>query len=308
MRSDTAIERLARVLDMVPLLSKSELTAEELARMFNTDPQTIRRDLEIAFLCGLPGYTPDLLIDIDLEGESYSVLDPQVLDRPRRIGAEEISILLLGLELIQTLMITSRTTQNSIETLIRKLTDSHTNQINDLARLETDDRLMMIQSLIETAIAKEKDLRFEYVDSLGVQSKREVTPLRLFWRGSRGFFEAFDHGKNEKRHFFLSAMKDLTLIERVKLPAKKSLPDSEHSMIAELRFTELPGWWLRRHSPFIQEVHNEGMEVVVAIQYWKREWLIRATISVVDTFLELKDSAYPESEFRQDLLSYISGA
>jgi hypothetical protein len=67
MPSESALERVERIIDLIPYLHHRQVNLSELASRLGQDIAEIERDLEIAFLCGLPGYTPDLLIDMSME-------------------------------------------------------------------------------------------------------------------------------------------------------------------------------------------------------------------------------------------------
>lgn len=307
MPSDSAIERLSRVLDMIPMLANREMRAEDLAAKFGSDVETIRRDLEIAFLCGLPGYTPDLLIDIDLDGESISVLDPQVLDTPRQMGAEEVSILLFGLDMVHTVLPTSPFILRTIESLKSKISPS-----GDMGQVPSADanenHLLNTQASIERAMLEGRCLNFDYVDTLGTRSSRVVSCQRVFRRGNRLTLEAYDLDREDRRYFFISAMTNLVVSDIPAMSPQEIHPDSEQSYQARLIFKDLPRWWIRRHSAFIEEVGKDARGEYALIRYWKGDWLVRATVPIVDRFVAIEDPIFNEEEFRGALLRHISGS
>ena len=45
------------------------VTVDELASRFNISKKDLRDDLDLVFMCGLPGYTPADLIEVDFEGD-----------------------------------------------------------------------------------------------------------------------------------------------------------------------------------------------------------------------------------------------
>lgn len=52
-------------------------------------------------MCGLPGYTPYDLIDLVFEDGVVSVIDPQVLTKPRNFSKTEHVAVVLGLEILK---------------------------------------------------------------------------------------------------------------------------------------------------------------------------------------------------------------
>ncbi|NBV95903.1 MAG: hypothetical protein EBR90_03835, partial [Actinobacteria bacterium] len=100
--SETAIARAVRTFDLIPyILNNPGVSIRELAQEFNADEKQISDDLQIAFMCGLPGYTPYELIELQVCDGYVTVREPQVLDKPRSFSASEQLALSLGLQMIE---------------------------------------------------------------------------------------------------------------------------------------------------------------------------------------------------------------
>jgi proteasome accessory factor C len=57
--SGGATDRLARLLALVPyLVARPGARVEDVARAFGVDEQRLADDLELLFVCGLPGHLP----------------------------------------------------------------------------------------------------------------------------------------------------------------------------------------------------------------------------------------------------------
>ena len=92
--ADSAAVRALRTMDLIPyVLENPSCSIKTLAKRFSTSEKQIEKDLELIFMCGLPGYTPYELIDIVLEDGVVSVIDPQVLNRPRRYSKTELVVI-----------------------------------------------------------------------------------------------------------------------------------------------------------------------------------------------------------------------
>ena len=62
------LERTARLLDLVPYISSHQgISLKELAQTFKVDQGQMTSDLTTLWMCGLPGYTPLELMDLDFE-------------------------------------------------------------------------------------------------------------------------------------------------------------------------------------------------------------------------------------------------
>jgi proteasome accessory factor C len=101
----TAGDRLSRLLALVPwLMAHDGVTIAECAEHFGVSEQQLEVDLWLLVVCGLPGYGPDQLVDIDFWDDGrIHVLDPQTLARPMRLTGEEAITLLIALRMLAQL-------------------------------------------------------------------------------------------------------------------------------------------------------------------------------------------------------------
>ncbi|MEO8329891.1 MAG: hypothetical protein ABI586_07805, partial [Candidatus Nanopelagicales bacterium] len=64
-----AVSQLGRLLALIPwLVARPGVSVDDAAAEFGITPQQLRKDLQLAFVCGLPGHLPDDLIDVSLDG------------------------------------------------------------------------------------------------------------------------------------------------------------------------------------------------------------------------------------------------
>lgn len=304
MRSESAIVRVGRILDLLPLLSKREMSLEDLAKLYGIDAATLRHDLELAFLCGLPGYTPDLLIDVHFGEEFVSVKDAQGLEAPRRITDEELALLLIGLDALEVVLAQSPGAQTSISSLRKKLATSNKNLISAL-----HDETSENWQIIEVAVAQGREIIFDYVDTLGKQtSARRVIPLRIRLKRDRAVLEGFDLGKEARRIFYISSISNCRIGEL----AVAEIPDLDEDLdtiqVCTVTMRAIPRWWMRRHGPFILRAEEREGAVQVELEYWSIDWLLRALLPLTDQLIRFADPAMPESVLRQSLLSHFSGS
>ena len=88
--SESALDRTARALDLVPyLLEHQGISIPELAVAFGVSEKQINDDLVLIHMCGLPGYTPLELIDMFYEDGYVTVSDPQSFKKPRSMNAKD---------------------------------------------------------------------------------------------------------------------------------------------------------------------------------------------------------------------------
>ncbi|HKH26403.1 MAG TPA: WYL domain-containing protein [Acidimicrobiia bacterium] len=94
--------RLRRVLALVPWIAEhpgAELG--DLAARFGVSEAELEHDLELLPLCGLPPYTPDRLIEVEIVDGHVWIRFAEYFDRPLRLSAEEgLALLAAGRALL----------------------------------------------------------------------------------------------------------------------------------------------------------------------------------------------------------------
>ena len=102
-RTSTPIEQTARLLDLVPfLLAHQGIPVEQLAEHFRVTKEIILDDLNTLWMCGLPGYTPLELIDLEFDSGFVTIRNAQPLAEVRALVGSELVALVLGLDLLAT--------------------------------------------------------------------------------------------------------------------------------------------------------------------------------------------------------------
>jgi proteasome accessory factor C len=95
------LARTARLLDLVPYLNTHQgISLKELAEQFDVTATQMSSDLTTLWMCGLPGYTPLELMDLEFESGFVTIRNAPTLSKPRTITFDEGVALLLGLDLL----------------------------------------------------------------------------------------------------------------------------------------------------------------------------------------------------------------
>jgi proteasome accessory factor C len=93
---------LRRVLALVPWIAEHPGAAlDDLAARFGVSEAELEHDLELLPLCGLPPYTPDRLIEVEIVDGHVWIRFAEYFDRPLRLSAEEgLALLAAGRALL----------------------------------------------------------------------------------------------------------------------------------------------------------------------------------------------------------------
>jgi proteasome accessory factor C len=98
MTRPTAGERLRRLLAVVPwLAANSPVKVDEVCDRFGLDRATLLADLEVLPYVGVPPYSPDTMIGVELDDDVISILLAEPFDRPLRITpAQALGLIAAG--------------------------------------------------------------------------------------------------------------------------------------------------------------------------------------------------------------------
>ena len=99
-----APSRLNRLLAMVPYFqARRGISVAQAADELGVTQAQLTKDLELLFVCGLPGYYPDDLIELEFSEGYVTVGFTAGMDRPLRLTTVEASTLLVALRaLVET--------------------------------------------------------------------------------------------------------------------------------------------------------------------------------------------------------------
>ena len=126
-RGMTSQAQVRRLLSLVPYLRDHDgARMADVAEAFGISEATLRDDLNVLWMCGMPGLTPGDLIDIDMDavdGEGVIHLsNADYLTRPLRLSAEEAMALVLGLQTLHE--IAGPGEQDAVERALKKLEEA----------------------------------------------------------------------------------------------------------------------------------------------------------------------------------------
>ena len=232
--------QLARLLALVPYVhSRDEVRVDEAARLLGVSAEQVVRDLNVLFLCGLPGGYPDDLIDVDidaLEDEQVIRLDnADYLARPLRLTSTEASALIVALR------------------VLRDASDGDTAAVVDrtLAKLEiaadvgSPDRVAVtdlspaadapdgLRAELERATAQGNQVRLVYyVPARDEVSERVVDPFRLLTAAGATYLHAWCHRAEAPRFFRLDRIHRAEVLSSTVSAPPQPAPDLSEGFFA----------------------------------------------------------------------------
>lgn len=213
----SAGDRLARLLNLVPyLLARPGIRIAEAAADLNVSEEQLRDDLELLWVCGLPGYGPGDLIDMSFDGDRVTVTYDAGIDRPLRLNPDEATALVVALRmLLETPGVSDRDTiEGALGKIEQAAVPDHTPPI--AVRLPGDeDRLATLRKMVSRGNA----LRISYYSAArDVTSDRVVDPMRLLAVSGRSYLEAWCRQAQGVRMFRVDRIDSLIELDEPAAP------------------------------------------------------------------------------------------
>jgi proteasome accessory factor C len=200
-KQESGLARTARLLDLVPYLTTHQgIAISELAKTFNTTVKEITDDLNTLWMCGLPGYTPLELIDLEFESGFVSIRNAETLAAPRALDRAEALSIYMGLDLLSAELGGSN---GSLVTEITNLQEQLRSQLISAPQVQIEASLASeLRALILRAIRRRGWLEITYHSAANDQvTKRQVAPYELSQSGSHEYLQGYCDNAKAIRNF-----------------------------------------------------------------------------------------------------------
>jgi proteasome accessory factor C len=279
-------ERLPRLLALVPyLLARPGVPIDEVAADFDVTVRQLRRDLQLLWMCGLPGYGPGDLIDLSFEGDTVTVTFDAGMRRPLRLSGAEATALVVALRaLVETPGLVDA---GAVRRALAKV---------EAAAGQADGVVVGLATREEAALASVRDaldhrralhIRY-YTPARDAVSERTVDPMRLLLVDARSYLEAWCRGAGQVRLFRLDRIEHvMTLDEPADPPAHarptdmsaglfRAQPDQQIAVLtlaADAR-------WVAEYYPVEDLIEGEGGAATVRMRYAETGWMVRLVLGL----------------------------
>ena len=278
--AENAALRALRLLDLVPYIVRNPgISITELAREFGVTKEETIKDLNLLFLCGLPGYTPLELIDISFDEGSVVVRDPQNLNVPRNFNEAEALALRIALAALLEVTPPDHRDYAKIKELISKIGTAFSSEIPIGAIDFIADKEKQILTRIEEALRDEKDIEIIYVNpAQDTATTRVVTPQSLSILQERTLLEGFCHLALGLRTFNLKNIKAVQLVPRTERPSG-SLIREDQSTVVTLVSSSGSSEFVRANSESLSRISAKSGPSTYQIDVFQPEWIVRSVIA-----------------------------
>ena len=280
---ENAALRAIRLLDLVPyIVAHPGISITELAKEFSISRDEVLKDLNLLFLCGLPGYTPLELIDISFDEESVVIRDPQNLAAPRNLNESEALIARIALAALEESTPKTSAAYPQIIALREKIAKAFSSSIPASAITFTLDKERATLEAIEGAIKQELDLEITYNNvTKDSSSRRSITPISIIAEDKRTLVSAYCHSAKGLRTFNLAQISEVSTKERIVRTDLERLEDSRGSS-AEVIIKSEDSSFLSENASSLKELSKSCYQIDI----FQPEWIVRSVLAGADS-LEL---------------------
>jgi proteasome accessory factor C len=258
-----SVDRLPRLLALVPyLLARPGVRVADAAADFGVTEAQLRRDLQLLWMCGLPGHGPGDLIDLSFEGDTVTVGYDAGMSRPLRLTADEALALVVALRTLAEdtgPVAEGLTAPGAVARALAKV-ESAAGGAAEVAsavavRVEPADRVLaQLRAALDQGVALHLTY---YVAARDETTERDVDPVRLRWVDGRWYLEAWCRSAAGVRFFRVSRIDAVRTLDEPSRPpadlAPRDLsggvyqPAPDHPLVT-LRLGP-PGRWVSDYYP-----------------------------------------------------------
>jgi len=202
------LARTARLLDLVPFLNTHQgIALKDLARHFEVSASQMSADLTTLWMCGLPGYTPLELMDLEFESGFVTIRNAETLSKPRTITFQEGVALLLGLDLMVATLPEDR---DDLKNVASSLRERIGDKLGVPVHVQATPAIASpVMAAVHQALAEGSGLQIEYhslyKDTL---TSRIILPNEKYELNGNQYLRAFCFTAEDFREFRIDRIKN----------------------------------------------------------------------------------------------------
>jgi proteasome accessory factor C len=229
--------QLSRLLALLPyLLARPGARMADVAAEFGISEQRLHKELELLWVCGMPGHGPGDLIDFSFEGDTVTVIEPAGVERPLRLTVDEALALVVALRaLAETPGLLAR---DAVYRALAKVEQAAGAAALAAGRVEVavegEERVLPV---VQQALDEQRRLHLAYhVPARDETTDRDVDPMRVLVVEGRTYLEGWCRRTEGVRLFRLDRVESVHLLdEPAELP-----PEAEPRDISQGLFRPAP--------------------------------------------------------------------
>lgn len=295
-----ATDRLPRLLTLVPwLLANPDTPIEQAAAEFGVTAEQLRADLDLIWMCGLPGHGPGDLIDVWITRDRVTLSNADTIAAPLRLSAAETVALVAALRALSAQPGLADTA--AIDRALAKLEASAGSTVEAAERVavaaapadENPPELAGVTGTVREALTTGRRLRLDYwVPARDERTTRDVDPIRLRSAGGAMYLIGWCRRVDDLRTFRLDRVLSAEVLDvPAEVPAAAADAGGGPDAVSPL-FTPAPtdqlirlqvsaaGRWITDYYPVESVEERPDGSAVVALRARDEQWVRRLALSL----------------------------
>jgi predicted DNA-binding transcriptional regulator YafY len=213
-------DRMTRLLALVPYLTARPegVRVAEAARDFGVGERQLRSDLELLWMCGLPGYGPGDLIDLAFEGDRVRVTFTAGMVRPLRLTTDEAVALVVALRTL--LELPGLAEREAVSRALAKVSAAAGHAADRVTPVAVSvDAREEALAVVREGLERKNALHLHYyVPTRDERTERTVDPMRLLLVDGKWYLEAWCRRAEGVRLFRLDRVDDVKVLDERAAP------------------------------------------------------------------------------------------
>lgn len=217
----SADERLQRLLALVPwVAARDGPRIDDVCARFGCTSQELVDDLDLLFLCGLHPYTPDVLIEVDIDDGRVWIRYADYFSRPLRLTpAEGLALLAAGNALLAA---PGTDPDGPLARGLGKLAAALGVDADQAVEIALGAAAADVIGPVREAVAGHRQVEIEYY-AFGRDewTRRVVDPYAVFSASGQWYLSAYCHMVTDERLFRLDRVRAVTTLDSTFAPPER---------------------------------------------------------------------------------------
>ncbi len=214
----TSSDQVSRLLALVPYLqSHPGVAVAQAAQAFGVTRAQLMKDLQVLWMCGLPGGLPGDLIEIDMDAaEEHGTIhltNADYLARPMRFTLDEVMSLVVALRTVAE--VATGDTAAAVASALAKLEALTSSSETNRVALHLDTGTELVRRVLVHCIDNSRRASLVY-DGLtrGETTRPEVDPARIDLVDGVAYLQAWSHERGAWRTYRLDRIVEARIVDR----------------------------------------------------------------------------------------------
>lgn len=195
--AESGDDRFRRLLQLVPyVLERPGVSVKEVCNRFDITRGQLVADLNVLFVCGLPGYGPGDLIEAFIDGGQVFIKTADYFSRPPRLTAAEGLLLYAGARALEA----AGVAHDGLDRALKRLEEALGSEVLERVKvgLENASDLARLRQALED---RRRVHLVYYAHSKDEVTERDVDPWALFVSSGYWYLVGWCHRVHDERVF-----------------------------------------------------------------------------------------------------------